>query len=604
MNDRPTVRGASFWLGAGAVAATYGYFLLFAEFAFLELARSGEHGEPALQVIMGALGAGGIAGSVAATWRFTPDGFVRRLVWSYAACAGVAALAPFAAGTGMVAWVAAGIGLALGWNTVTLAAGLRTLLPVGRLGLGAGLGTGAAYAFCNVPAVFTASAQVQTWISVAIAGLAALALRRVASERRELAPFVGRIAVGRWVAVFLALVWLDSAAFYVIQNTPGLRAASWTGAGHLWANACVHLGAALAAGWLLDRGRLRGIVGVAWLGLAVACLGLGAVVPVPGASQFYAAGVSLYSAALVFFAAREGRPWIAAAVFAIAGWFGSALGIGMAQDLHGIPWLFVLASGVGLAIAIAPRPAATGVAVLLLVAAKPTRAGEGDPLMAQGRQVYIAEGCIHCHSQYVRPGVRSDVERWGPAHPLEELLREEPPLPGNRRQGPDLTNVANRRTPEWNRLHLQAPRAVSPGSRMPSYAHLFAPDDSRGEALVAYLASLGADTQEKHLETARRWRPAADATAVAPSVAIRLFRDSCAQCHGPDGRGDGPLVTQIEVRPPDWRSAAWRRVPDGDEENLARLIKFGAPGTAMAGHEALSDAEIVGLAHHVKSLHR
>lgn len=604
MNDRPTVRDANFWLGAGAVAATYGYFLLFAEFAFLELARVGLPGEPALRIVMGALGAGGIAGSVAATWRFTPGNFVQRLVWSYAACAGVAALAPFAAGTGMVASVAAGIGLALGWNTVTLAAGLRTLLPAGRLGLGVGLGTGAAYAFCNVPAVFTAPAHVQTWISVAIVGLAALVLRRAAPEGREPATFAGRIVVARWVAVFLALVWLDSAAFYVIQNTPGLRMATWTGAGHLWTNAGVHLGAALAAGWLLDRGRVRGIVGVAWLGLAAACLGLGAVVPVPGASQFYAAGVSLYSAALVFFAAREGRPWIAAVVFAIAGWVGSALGIGMAQDLHGIPWLFVLASGVGLAIAIAPRPAATGAALLLLAAAKPSRAGEGDSLVAQGRQVYIAEGCIHCHSQYVRPGVRSDVERWGPARPLEELLHEAPPLPGNRRQGPDLTNVANRRTPEWNRLHLQAPRVVSPGSRMPSYAHLFAPGDGRGEALVAYLASLGEDTQEKHLETVRRWRPAADATAVAPAVAARFFHDNCAQCHGPEGRGDGPLVTQLAAPPPDWQHAVWRRVPDGSEENLARLIKFGAPGTAMAGHETLSDEEIVGLARHVKSLHR
>lgn len=32
--------------------------------------------------------------------------------------------------------------------------------------------------------------------------------------------------------------------------------------------------------------------------------------------------------------------------------------------------------------------------------------------VALGRQVYISEGCIHCHSQFVRP-VGADVMLWG-----------------------------------------------------------------------------------------------------------------------------------------------------------------------------------------------
>lgn len=117
---------------------------------------------------------------------------------------------------------------------------------------------------------------------------------------------------------------------------------------------------------------------------------------------------------------------------------------------------------------------------------------EDPALLRRGREVYIAEGCIHCHSQYVRPGT-ADEERWGPARPLAETERQRPPLFGNRRQGPDLQNVGARRTVEWQRLHLQAPRAVTPGSRMPSYAYLFGPGPaSDGEALLAYLASLGA----------------------------------------------------------------------------------------------------------------
>jgi cbb3-type cytochrome c oxidase subunit II len=110
-------------------------------------------------------------------------------------------------------------------------------------------------------------------------------------------------------------------------------------------------------------------------------------------------------------------------------------------------------------------------------------------LIQQGRRVYIAEGCIHCHSQYVRPDT-IDEERWGAPHPLAGLERERPPLFGNRRQGPDLQNVGSRRPADWLRLQLQAPRTIMAGSRMPSYAHLFRPGHTEGEALIAYLESL------------------------------------------------------------------------------------------------------------------
>ena len=130
---------------------------------------------------------------------------------------------------------------------------------------------------------------------------------------------------------------------------------------------------------------------------------------------------------------------------------------------------------------------------LLLLGLLPAAAvyAQDPALIRRGREVYIAEGCIHCHSQYVRPGT-ADEDRWGPARPLPEIERQRPPLFGNRRQGPDLQNVGARRTAEWQRLHLQSPRAVTPGSRMPSYAHLFGSGPaSDGEALLAYLASLG-----------------------------------------------------------------------------------------------------------------
>jgi len=60
----------------------------------------------------------------------------------------------------------------------------------------------------------------------------------------------------------------------------------------------------------------------------------------------YAAAVSVYSAALVFYPARSGRPGLAALVFAVAGWTGSALGIGLAQELDRVPTGLIAASGV------------------------------------------------------------------------------------------------------------------------------------------------------------------------------------------------------------------------------------------------------------------
>jgi cytochrome c oxidase cbb3-type subunit 2 len=63
------------------------------------------------------------------------------------------------------------------------------------------------------------------------------------------------------------------------------------------------------------------------------------------AETFYTVGVSLYSVALLYVPARSGRVRTAALVFAVAGWIGSALGIGMAQDLARVPAAFVIMAG-------------------------------------------------------------------------------------------------------------------------------------------------------------------------------------------------------------------------------------------------------------------
>jgi cytochrome c oxidase cbb3-type subunit 2 len=215
--------------------------------------------------------------------------------------------------------------------------------------------------------------------------------------------------------------------------------------------------------------------------------------------------------------------------------------------------------------------------------------------------VYVAEGCVHCHSQYVRRDT-DDEALWGPHRPLDRAQR--PPLVGTRRQGPDLSNAGNRRSALWHRLHLVAPRALSPGSRMPSYAHLFAAGEGRGPALVAYLASLGAGSEQERWAAigTRERQDEAGATESATEGATEgaeLFATHCAVCHGAAGDGDGSLASTLRRPTLDLRHGEW--APE-DLPRLTRLVRYGIPGTSMPGHEGLRPAEARVLAQHVMAL--
>ncbi|QUE77835.1 cytochrome-c oxidase, cbb3-type subunit II [Stutzerimonas stutzeri] len=92
-------------------------------------------------------------------------------------------------------------------------------------------------------------------------------------------------------------------------------------------------------------------------------------------------------------------------------------------------------------------------------------------LQLEGRDLYIREGCVGCHSQMIRP-FRAETERYGHYSVAGESVYDHPFLWGSKRTGPDLARVGGRYSDDWHRAHLYNPRNVVPESKMPSYPWL------------------------------------------------------------------------------------------------------------------------------------
>jgi cytochrome c oxidase cbb3-type subunit I/II len=90
------------------------------------------------------------------------------------------------------------------------------------------------------------------------------------------------------------------------------------------------------------------------------------------------------------------------------------------------------------------------------------------PLELHGRDLYIKEGCVNCHSQTVRP-FRSETERYGEYSKAGEFVYDHPFLWGSKRTGPDLHRQGGKYSNAWQYNHLIDPRSMSPGSIMPDY---------------------------------------------------------------------------------------------------------------------------------------
>lgn len=92
-------------------------------------------------------------------------------------------------------------------------------------------------------------------------------------------------------------------------------------------------------------------------------------------------------------------------------------------------------------------------------------------LELHGRDIYIREGCVSCHSQMVRP-FRSETERYGEYSKAGEFVYDHPFLWGSKRTGPDLHRVGQKYPDSWHYYHMLDPTTMSPGSLMPAYPWL------------------------------------------------------------------------------------------------------------------------------------
>ena len=127
------------------------------------------------------------------------------------------------------------------------------------------------------------------------------------------------------------------------------------------------------------------------------------------------------------------------------------------------------------------------------------------PLELEGRDIYIREGCVSCHSQMVRP-FRSEVERYGEYSKAGEYVYDHPFLWGSKRTGPDLHRIGGKYSDNWHLNHLYDPQSTSSGSIMPSYKWLTRNelDKSQTETKMKTMVKLGVPYSDEDIANAQQ----------------------------------------------------------------------------------------------------
>ena len=223
---------------------------------------------------------------------------------------------------------------------------------------------------------------------------------------------------------------------------------------------------------------------------------------------------------------------------------------------------------------------------------------------AAGRKIYIANGCVYCHSQSIRSidwGL--GAERIAQAG---DYVQDQPILLGSQRTGVDLSQEGGEHPDDWHMAHFINPRYTRPLSIMPAFAFL---GDDNLETLTRYVQSLGLKDADARMARQRFWKKEAvrayeagvEANARWLNVDIvpegwrtipnpyptteaslargrKIYQDNCLGCHGPVGDGMGPAQPWIYPPPYNFTILKDRQISGGI---LYYHIMNGITGSAM-----------------------
>jgi cytochrome c oxidase cbb3-type subunit 2 len=256
------------------------------------------------------------------------------------------------------------------------------------------------------------------------------------------------------------------------------------------------------------------------------------------------------------------------------------------------------------------------------------------PLTAEefaGKKLFIANGCVACHTQQVRNVTMDKI--WGGRPSIAadyagikrtSFWQNTATLMGSERTGPDLTTIGSRQpSSAWQLMHLYNPRSVVAASIMPAYPWLFeekaqaspldtvvnVPDAfkrgpgqivAKKEALqlVAYLLSLKQTPLPdgtaapiflyQRAEAGNAQAAVAASGGVAELDGAALYAANCQACHQTSGEGLKGAFPPLKGSP---------IVQDESPERMLTIIMKGYNSREREGYPAMP---AIGVINHLK----